>query len=269
MIKCLFLLPLLLCALPVSAQVTNIELPPTALQSLAALQKMTAREKLTGLVEVSGKGGQPTPLAWRIVFFEPRSATKTAAVTIRGNRVEERNASREFYPANEPPGFFEMSKVEVDCVGAFRIADKEAGKAMVGFDTIDYRLRCRELSEEPVWTLTLRAKSGAAQGTITLSAQTGKVLRTVWYRTGLEGKLVIEDSGLPQEFLPPSPEKMPDPFPVPPTPAALPVPPLPLTPAAPVSPATPAAPGTEPGLPPPPPLPPLGAPPPVPNITPD
>ena len=231
---------------------------PTALDALGAFKVHTRRDKVTGLVELRGAAGTPTPEVWQLVIYEPRSPTKLAGFSIRGPRVEDHGPSKEYYPQREPAGFFDMAKVNVDCAGAFRIADREAGKAMIGFDVIDYHLRCREFSDEPVWILTLRTSAGLVNGSVTLSAISGKVLRTVWTRPAPGGRAFPEDSAIPAEFRPPPPPKLPDPFPGNP---AIP------DPAGPAPAALPPDPEGQP--PPPPPLPPLGAPPPKPNITPD
>ncbi|HEX2747068.1 MAG TPA: hypothetical protein VHM91_03645, partial [Verrucomicrobiales bacterium] len=181
------LLSLLLLSRPLAAQ-EPAALPPTALDALGAFKAKTGREKVTGLVEMRGTSGSPTPLVWHLVILDSRSPTKLEEFSIRGGRVEDRGPNREYYPDREPAGVFELAKVEVDCAGAFRIADREAGTAMVGFDMIDYRLRCREFSDEPVWILSLRTKDGDTKGTVTLSAKSGKVLRTLWFRAGPKGR---------------------------------------------------------------------------------
>ena len=265
------LILVLLCALPLAAQEPTQ--PATAIEALTSFKNYSAREKLTGLVEVRGTGGVPTPAVWNIVLLDLRSPTKLSLAAVRGSHVEEKGPSKEFYPAQLPTGYFDMAKVNVDCLGAFRIADREAGKAMVGFDSLDYVLRARELSEDPVWELTLRAKNGSVAGTVTISAAGGKVLRTVWQRPGRDGRMFPEDSAIPQEFRPAPPPKLPDPFPVQPTPAPVvpgtaPTVPAPATPAAPSIPASP-PPDPEQKLPPPPPLPPPGTLPPPPRITAD
>ncbi len=249
------LLLLLLCAVPLAAQ--DKAQPATAIEALAAYKNYSARDKVTGLVEVRGTKGVPTPEIWNLVIYDLRSPTRLSIIQVRGSHVTERGVCRDYYPEREPSGYFEMAKVNVDCAGAFRIADREANKAMVGFDTIDYLLRAREFGDEPVWILTLRRSAGEVAGTVTLSASSGNVLRTVWARPVRNGKPAVEDSAVPAEFRPAPPPRLPDPFPVQPAPA--PAAPLPGTP--PPDPETP--------LPPPPPLPDPTKPVPLPRITPD
>ena len=278
--KTRLLFVLLLCASPLAAQeASRSALPPTALEALSAYKVHSRRDKVTGIVELRGIGGTPTPETWNLVIYNPRSPTRLAEFSIRGSRVEERGPNKDFYPQKEPTGFFDLSKVNVDCAGAFRIADREAGKAMIGFDFIDYKLRCREFSDEPVWILTLRATDGIEKGTVTLSAVGGKVLRTIWRRLGADGRLFPDDSAVPPEFRPPPPPALPplpDPFPARPAPedpaAAVPAPlppdpevPAPTVPPAPAPPAP--APPTPPA--PAPTVPPVDAPRPAPNLPPD
>ncbi len=247
------LMLLLLASAPLVAQLP--QQPPTAIEALTTFKAYTSREKVTGLVELHGTGGAPTPASWSLVTFDPRSPTSYKSYTIRGTHVDDRGPNKDYGPTQQPAGYFALAKVNVDCAGAFRIADREAGKAMVGFDLMDYTLRCREFSDDPVWTLTLRSKAGIVAGTIAISATGGKVLRTIWHRRGPDGRPQTDDSALPAEFRPAPLPVLPDPFPVRPVePGALPEP-VPLEPDGP--------------LPPPPPLPPLGAPPPIPKISPD
>jgi hypothetical protein len=264
--KSRLIIPFLLCLSPLAAQEAappaRAPLPPTALEALAAFKVKTGRDRVAGLVEMRGSNGTPTPLVWNVLILDPRSPTKIGEFTVKGSRVEDRGPNREYYPEREPAGVFEMAKVEVDCAGAFRIADREAGLAMVGFDKIDYRLRCREFSDEPVWILTLLTTDGDLKGTVTLSAKNGKVLRTIWHRPGPKGRLFPDDSVLPPEFRPPAPAPPPQPVLPDPFPAKTPVPDANV-------PVPPPPPEPEGKLPPPPPLPPLGTPPAPPNIRPD
>jgi hypothetical protein len=174
--------------------------------------------------------------------------------------VDEPRACQLYYPKRAPEGYFDYGKVTVDSLAAFKAADREAGIARIGFDFIDYRLRCREFSDDPIWDLTLRTADGVALGTVSISNKTGRVLRTVWMRPAARGALVIgEDSAepgaRPLDTQVPIPEKAP-------------APPAPGDPTAPPPDDPAPAPDNSP-LPPPPPLPPPGSTPPVPQVTPD
>jgi hypothetical protein len=74
------------------------------------------------------------------------------------------------------------------------MTEQVARDAGVGFDVINYKLHCREYSDEPVWTLTLLDREDTIVGSVHLSADSGRVLRTVWMRRQPNGRLAVEDS---------------------------------------------------------------------------
>lgn len=63
----------------------------------------------------------------------------------------------------------------------FATVDKAAKKALVGFDSINYQLRAKELSNEPVWSVSLIDQFGQTVGTLIVSAESGAVLSRTWY----------------------------------------------------------------------------------------
>jgi hypothetical protein len=193
----------LLTVLPLSAQ----QLPPrfgagpqpaTAMEAVAAFKAATGVTRLTNVVEIRGTGGAPTPAVWTVVVHDPASPTRLSEYSVRGPRVEDRRPCQLYYPKRVPEGYFDYGKVAVDSAAAFRAADREAGIARIGFDLIDYRLRCREFSDDPIWDVTMRTADGVALGTVSISNKTGKVLRAVWTRPGPRGALAVaEDSAEP------------------------------------------------------------------------
>ena len=225
----------LLTVLPLSAQ----QLPPrfgagpqpaTAMEAVAAFKAATGVTRLTNVVEIRGTGGAPTPAVWTVVVHDPASPTRLSEYSVRGARVEDRRPCQLYYPKRVPEGYFDYGKVAVDSTAAFRAADREAGIARIGFDLIDYRLRCREFSDDPIWDVTMRTADGVALGTVSISNKTGKVLRAVWTRPGPRGALAVaEDSAEPgarplSTQVPVGPEvrRVPAPVPVP-APAPVPV----------------------------------------------
>lgn len=193
----------LLTVLPLSAQ----QLPPrfgagpqpaTAMEAVAAFKAATGVTRLTNVVEIRGTGGAPTPAVWTVVVHDAASPTRLSEYSVRGSRVEDRRPCQLYYPKRVPEGYFDYGKVTVDSAAAFRAADREAGIARIGFDFIDYRLRCREFSDDPIWDVTMRTADGVALGTVSISNKTGKVLRAVWTRPGPRGALAVaEDSAEP------------------------------------------------------------------------
>jgi hypothetical protein len=168
------------------------------MEATSTFRAITGMTRLNQVVELRGTRGAPTPAIWTIVVHDPASPTRLSEYNIRGPRVDDPKPSKDFYPTRAPEGYFDFAKVTVDSRAAFRAADREAGIARIGFDFIDYRLRCREFSDDPIWDLTLRTSDGVALGTIAISNKTGRVLRAVWMRPGPRGALAIaEDSAEP------------------------------------------------------------------------
>ncbi|RFC48683.1 MAG: hypothetical protein DVB22_002818 [Verrucomicrobia bacterium] len=193
----------LLTVLPLAAQQVPPRFgagpqPATAMEAVAAFKAATGVTRLTNVVEIRGTGGAPTPSVWTVVVHDPASPTRLSEYSVRGPRVEDRRPCQLYYPKRVPEGYFDYGKVTVDSAAAFRAADREAGIARIGFDLIDYRLRCREFSDDPIWDVTMRTADGVALGTVSISNKTGKVLRAVWTRPGPRGALAVaEDSAEP------------------------------------------------------------------------
>ncbi|RYD32508.1 MAG: hypothetical protein EOP86_15545 [Verrucomicrobiaceae bacterium] len=208
---------------------------PGALLAAETLKRQVLDRSFERFVEISGKEGNPIPNAWTIVARDSRSPSGLSEYVVRGRRVEVRGETNTFYPKVPPTGFFALPKVAVDSEKAFRIADREAGLAKVGFDSLNFRLRAREFSDDALWTVQLLDSDDEIVGHVDLSASSGKVLRTIWYYRDSEAEIMrIVDSawpGVPK--LPPEaaipPSSLPAPIP-PNTPPPGILPPAPLTP---------------------------------------
>jgi hypothetical protein len=146
-----------------------------------------------------------------------------------------------------PEGFFSLARIKVDSGQAFRIADKEAGLAHVGFDTLDFRLRTREFTEDAVWTIKLRNADDEIVGNVDISASTAKILRAVWYyRDAATDTVRILDTAWPGGPKPSTSTESAPARPSTPAPSAPSgtVPSIPSVPLQPLPPAPPVQPGT-------------------------
>lgn len=224
------------------AQENARPLAPGALAAAETLKQQVPDQSFNRLVEISGHGGDPIPTSWSVTALDLRSQTALVEYLVKGRKVEPRGQSDTYYPRVPPEGFFSLARVKVDSEQAFRIADKEAGLAQVGFDTLDFRLRTREFTEDAVWTVRLRNASDEVVGNVDISASTAKILRAVWYyRDPASGSVRILDTAWPNGPKPSTAtENAPAPAPAPSAnPPAVPsVPPQPLPPPAPVLPGT-------------------------------
>ncbi len=169
--------------------------PRTALQSVEAARKATGSD-IRRIVEMLGPTGDPAPAGWSIRFHDPASPSQLSFLE-PGERVA---PAPQEYEEGRAPVYFEASRFRVDSPEAFKIADREAASAKVGFDTVDYQLRGLEFSGAPIWTLRLLDADEELVGIIDISAETGKTLRTVWLRRDKEtGAIRISDSSTQQD----------------------------------------------------------------------
>ena len=176
-----------------------------SISAITGLQQISQRYGLSPeerIVEMRGAEGQPQPEEWWIVVYSPSSAFNLHTYWTDRTRVADEGANEEFYPDIVPRGFIDRQKLQVDSTAAFRTLDAEARRAGVGFDSINYRLRCREGSDEPVWEVTAIDGEGYKVGRVHLSGATGEVYRTIWYfwRPRYSGPPRIVDSALGERY---------------------------------------------------------------------
>ncbi|MFV1995273.1 MAG: hypothetical protein ACC661_07535, partial [Verrucomicrobiales bacterium] len=115
---------------------------------------------------------------------------------VQGDRVSGHSFLEKDYQGGIPGAEILKSQVKTDSRAAFLIADREARNAKVGFDSINYELRCRELSREPIWSLDLRSLNDVMVGRVYVSAKDGAVLRRVWlHPEAPKGKATVAKHG--------------------------------------------------------------------------
>ena len=218
----------LVSALPAAAQgSTNVQ------QAAAVVGNTLGPQALNSLVSVIGHYGTPQPKAWEFSFVDPAAKGAVRALRVQGARGTPRAPENGGYESSVPLGFFRWLDVKVDSITAFHAADQEAKAAMVGFDSVQYLLRAREGSAQPIWFLSLWDQEERTVGRLEISATTGKVERRVWLRYTDRGSwpVKVEDSSAPYPSmrpLPPAPPAPPPPVPTLPTdppPVAPPLPP--------------------------------------------
>jgi len=221
------------------------EAPTTARSSADNVIMRFGPAAVAALAGVEGIKGTPQPVRWTFMAADAGSKTGLKQIVANANGAADRGALENGYPEAIPAGFFNWTQVRVDSDAAFAIADKEARQARIGFDAVNYLLRPKEGSPEPVWTLMLIDTAKRLVGRIEISAGSGEVVRRIWLRyAGATGRNLarIEDSASPAHPLDAS---VPPPVPVPPMPEGPPPLDVPAPPAPPSPPVVPPA-GTPP-----------------------
>ncbi len=135
-------------------------------------------------VSIEGRNGQDQPATWRVVTKDPEFAGRYRAYLVSGNRIVSEEAVSAEESARYSGTSLQTKRVKIDSTGAFMAADQAAKKALVGFDSLDYSLRNKELSSDPVWQITLVDQATRPVGELIVSAESGAVLRRTWYESG-------------------------------------------------------------------------------------
>lgn len=204
-----FLMNLLTCLLILSTGlfastgVVSAQSQSSAREALGIISAQFGPRATQWVAELRAKGGVPQPFEWDVVAFDDRAPRLLYRFSVAGGRAADQGVDRQFYPDYAPAGYFSANQIVVDSVAAFTIAEGEARKAKMAFDSCDYVLRVRDFSTEPIWRLDLLDVRRAVVGKIYLSANSGEVLRTIWIyrdpRTRSDGEPMIIDSFAPTQ----------------------------------------------------------------------
>ena len=167
---------------PLHAQQSNKL--PSALTTLRSLNRERGDTVSSRVVGVVGFNGQDQPAQWLVLQSDVEVPNLLHEYAIQNGRiVAQRRFTRD--PNQDLPTIpISAAKITIDSPQAFALANRAAAKAGVGFDAMNYQLRCRDLRNEPVWVLSLMDDARRIVGIVYLSAVNGETLRTVWYRPG-------------------------------------------------------------------------------------
>lgn len=164
-----------LCFAPLAAQAAD-----SAYQALRVIGSDRGQDSLNHVLSLQATGGTPAPTDWKVLLDDPQARAGVREVEIRGGRI----VSERTPVAKGAASPMDFRQLNLDSDGAFTVAEKEAAKAQVGFDSADYALN-PGTGSAPVWRLTLRDSSGVAVGEIKVSAADGAVISRNWNGTDL------------------------------------------------------------------------------------
>lgn len=168
------LIAFLLCAAPFSVFAQQ-----QAFQAMDSLRSVRGPQSLDSLVEVRGVRGGPEPDIWVFLLNDPSARGGIREITVqRGQVVSERTPLRGFSGIGDLPAI-PATRLKIDSRAAFQIANREAAKKQMGFHWLDYTLRSDAELGVPIWVLDLIDYLGVPVGSLTLSAETGTVLRAL------------------------------------------------------------------------------------------
>ena len=149
----------------------------TAYQALRVLGREHPEVGLGRVIEVSGLKGAPQPAVWKIVLDDPSARGGVREFEVQNDRVTSEKTPVHAYSGSAESVVMDFKKLNLDSSGAFILANKEATAAHVGFDHVEYLLRCGDENPAPVWILKLVDDKNQKVGTLQIQADSGVVLR--------------------------------------------------------------------------------------------
>jgi len=169
--------------------------PPTpspAMSNLNAYGRIRGSQDLSRVVGMAGFYGQSQPFQWMILSMDPKVPGLMHEFVMQNGRiVAERHFPR---PKDKDMPYIPLPvrSLRIDSPQAFKIAEQTALKAGLGFDSLHYQLRCRDLRNEPIWVINLNDQKKTPVGVLYISAVTGEVLRSIWNRPGTQQYSQVE-----------------------------------------------------------------------------
>ena len=157
----------------------------TAYQALRVLGRERTSALLNRVIQVEGREGAPQPGVWKVVLDDPAARGGVREFEVQNGKVSSERTPVHAYSGTAAEAVMDFKKLNLDSAGAFTIANKEAAAARVGFDTVDYVLRCGDNAGAPVWILKLTDDKRQVVGTIQISADSGAVVSRVGFGTGV------------------------------------------------------------------------------------
>lgn len=179
-----------------SLLLVGLPTPAGAQATGKAAMRIVARDRgadyLPRMLHLTGEKGTSQPAVWRIIARDARGAVREFYVG-KGAIL-----SDGILPPTHANGIsstpLPMHRLDIDSDTAFLKAEAAAKGAKIGFDNVDYQLRCLELSTNAAWFLTLLNSQGNRVGEVSIGATTGTVLTQKWFNTPVPPAPPLEPS---------------------------------------------------------------------------
>jgi hypothetical protein len=151
--------------------------PDTAYQALRTVGTERGADSLKHVIEVEGRGGVPQPVVWRIVLDDPTATGGVRELDVDNGKIVAEHTPVKAYSGSTAGALIDFKKLNLDSAGAFTVAEKEAQKAHIGFDTVDYTLRTGDGPDaNPVWVIHMMDESRHSVGDLTVAADSGAIV---------------------------------------------------------------------------------------------
>jgi hypothetical protein len=144
----------------------------TAYDALNVIGKERNKAVLDRVIEVRGSKGAPTPKTWKVIVNDPEARGSIREFSVQGPKI-----AGERTPAEGSGGqTMNMGQLNLDSDGAHTVAERAAKKAGFAYDHVEYALRAGTSGGAPVWELRLVDERKGGVATVTVAADSGKLL---------------------------------------------------------------------------------------------
>jgi hypothetical protein len=164
----------------------------TAYDALRTVGTQLNRDFVNHVISVSGAGGNPQPVAWRILIADPGATGGVREVTVENGRVTSQRTSGRAVAGSARAATIDPAKLNLDSSGAYEVASRTAESSHVPFALVSYTLRTDERGS-PTWVVTLQNQNRRPVGTLYIGANKGTVTRTEGMFAGAPMNAVVED----------------------------------------------------------------------------
>jgi hypothetical protein len=151
--------------------------PDTAYQALRTVGAERGDDALKHVIEVEGHEGVPEPVVWRVVLDDATARGGVRELDVAHGKIIAEHTPVKTYSGTAEGALIDFHKLNLDSSGAFTVTEKEAQKAHVGFDSVDYTLRTGDGPDaNPIWVIHMMDASRHSIGTVSLGADTGVIV---------------------------------------------------------------------------------------------
>ncbi|HEX4084107.1 MAG TPA: hypothetical protein VHY22_04290 [Chthoniobacteraceae bacterium] len=156
--------------------------PETAYQALRTVSAQRGGDILKHVIEVTGQGGVPEPVAWRVILDDPTARGGVRELDVAHGKIVAEHTPMRQYSGSAAGALIDFHKLNLDSSGAFTVTEKEAQKAHLGFDSVDYTLRTGDGPDaNPIWVIHLMDPAHHSVGSMSVGADTGAIVSSDLY----------------------------------------------------------------------------------------
>ena len=152
----------------------------TADKAVSVLQTQYGKAYGSRLVAITGVDGQHQPKDWHLFAFDLKAPNLISHFVVRGGKIVHAVKLDPERSKTWAAPVLSWNAVKISSEGAFKLADTSARAAMVGFDSLDYRLMNDRTSGLPVYQLELKDAGKRVVGNLKIDAINGRLLSQNW-----------------------------------------------------------------------------------------